>query len=157
MCVFSTTYRFILTCVNLNVYTYTVISTFHRLMAGYKKIHKFSEVIAYFALQSWTFHNNNTTLLIKKMSKLDQSLFRFDMTELNWSEYFKNHVLGIRQYIVKDSIDTIPEAIKRSKKSVPTYICIVYSVRQPIGRHFFFFLQRVFAVCYYLYSYIMLQ
>ncbi|XP_015367357.1 PREDICTED: putative fatty acyl-CoA reductase CG5065 [Diuraphis noxia] len=87
-----------------------------QLMDAYKKMHKFSEVVAYFALQSWMFHDNNTTSLMKKMSKLDQSLFRFDMTKLDWNEYFKNHVLGIRLYIVKDSIDTIPEAIKRNKK-----------------------------------------
>ncbi|KAL5239952.1 hypothetical protein ACI65C_007362 [Semiaphis heraclei] len=87
-----------------------------QLMAAYKKMHKFSEVIAYFALQSWTFHSNNTTSLIKNMSKLDQSLFSFDMTKLDWNEYFKKHVLGIRLYIVKDPLDTIPKGLKRAKK-----------------------------------------
>ncbi|XP_003243174.1 fatty acyl-CoA reductase wat isoform X1 [Acyrthosiphon pisum] len=87
-----------------------------QLIDGYKKIHKFIEVIAYFALQSWTFHDNNTKSLIKKLSKLDQSLFKFDMNKLDWNEYFKKHVVGIRLYIVKDPMETVPVALKRNKK-----------------------------------------
>jgi hypothetical protein len=83
-------------------------------------MHKFSEVISYFSLQSWTFHDDNTRSLIKKMSKLDQSLFKFDISKLNWIEYFKKHVLGIRLYIIKDTMDSVPEALKRTKKSVNT-------------------------------------
>ncbi|CAI6349030.1 unnamed protein product [Macrosiphum euphorbiae] len=85
-----------------------------QLMDGYKKIHKFSEVIAYFALMSWTFHDDNTKSLIKKLSKLDQFLFRFDVTKLDWSEYFKKHVVGIRLYILKDPLETVPEALRRN-------------------------------------------
>jgi len=87
-----------------------------QLMDGYKKMHKFSEVISYFSLQSWTFHDDNTRSLIKKMSKLDQSLFKFDISKLSWSEYFKKHVLGIRLYILKDTMDSVPEALKLNKK-----------------------------------------
>lgn len=81
-------------------------------------MHKFSEVISYFSLQSWTFHDDNTRSLANKLSKLDQSLFKFDVAKLNWNEYFKKHVLGIRLYIIKDTMDTVPEAVKRNKKSV---------------------------------------
>lgn len=92
-------------------------------------MHKFSEVISYFSLQSWTFHDDNTRSLIKKMSKLDQSLFKFDISKLSWNEYFKKHVLGIRLYIIKDTIDSVPEALKRTKKSVNTI--------RKIGHYFF--------------------
>ncbi|KAL4113616.1 hypothetical protein QTP88_017210 [Uroleucon formosanum] len=87
-----------------------------QLMDAYKKINKFIGVITYFSLQSWTFHDNNTKSLLKKLSKLDQSLFRFDISELNWNEYFKKYMVGLRLYIVKDPIDTVPEALKRNRK-----------------------------------------
>ncbi|CAH1721740.1 fatty acyl-CoA reductase wat-like [Aphis gossypii] len=87
-----------------------------QLMDGYRKMHKFSEVISYFSLQSWTFHDNNTKSLAAKLSKLDQSLFKFDAAKLDWNEYFKKHVLGIRLYIIKDTMDSVPEAVKRNKK-----------------------------------------
>lgn len=87
-------------------------------MDGYRKMHKFSDVISYFSLQSWKFHDNNTKSLVNKLSKLDQSLFKFDISVLDWNEYFKKHVLGIRLYIIKDTMDSVPEAVKRNKKSV---------------------------------------
>jgi len=87
-----------------------------QLMDGYKKMHKFIKVISYFSLQSWTFHDNNTRSLVKKMSKLDQSLFNFDASKLSWNEYFKKHIWGIRLYIIKDPLETVPEALKRNKK-----------------------------------------
>ncbi|XP_022180348.1 fatty acyl-CoA reductase wat-like [Myzus persicae] len=91
------------------------------LMDGYRKMHKFSDVISYFSLKSWTFNDNNTRSLIQKLSKLDQTLFRFDLTKLSWNEYFKKHVIGIRMYIVKDPMETLSEGRKWNQK-----LCIAY-------------------------------
>lgn len=79
-------------------------------------MHKFSDVISYFSLQSWTFRDSSTRSLIKKMSKFDQSLFQFDMSKLDWDKYFQKHVDGIRLYLIKDPIDTLPEARRRLQK-----------------------------------------
>lgn len=87
-------------------------------MDGYRKMHKFSDVISYFSLKSWKFNDNNTRSLVQKLSKLDQTLFSFDLNKLNWDEYFKKHVLGIRMYILKDPLETLPEGKKRNQKSV---------------------------------------
>lgn len=87
-------------------------------MDGYKKMHKFIDVITYFSLKSWTFRDKNTRSLIKNMSKLDQYLFQMDMTNLSWDQYFKKHVIGVRLYIIKDPIESLPEGVKRCKKSV---------------------------------------
>lgn len=81
-------------------------------------MHKFSDVISYFSLKSWKFNDNNTRSLIQKLSKLDQTLFSFDLNKLSWDEYFKKHVLGIRMYIIKDPLETLPEGRKRNQKSV---------------------------------------
>lgn len=91
------------------------------------------------------------------MSKLDQSLFRFDVAKLDWNEYFKKHVLGIRLYIIKDPMDTVPEAQKRNTKSVYN----IHSARQTIGRYlqiiaiiqfFQFFVFRLYMIHYTLVS-----
>jgi fatty acyl-CoA reductase len=39
---------------------------FHRLVGLYNKVHKFSEVITYFANSQWTFQNSNMKALMKK-------------------------------------------------------------------------------------------
>jgi len=87
-----------------------------KLMDGYRKLHKFAEVISYFSLQSWTFHDENTRSLVSKLSNQDKSLFHFDVSKLDWNEYFKKHVVGIRMYIVKDPMVTLPQGIQHSKK-----------------------------------------
>lgn len=85
-------------------------------MDGYRKLHKFVDVISYFSMQSWTFRDNNTRSLLTKMSKHDKSLFRFDIAKLDWDEYFKRHVRGIRNYIIHDSEKTIPEGKKHMQR-----------------------------------------
>lgn len=101
--------------------------TSYRLMDGYKKMHKFVEVISYFSLQSWTFRDNNTRSLLKKMSKQDKSLFHFDIAKLDWNDYFHRHVRGIRNYIIHDSIDTLPEGRKHMQRLVLNYyICNLF-------------------------------
>uniref|UniRef100_A0A2S2PQ81 Fatty acyl-CoA reductase 1 n=1 Tax=Schizaphis graminum TaxID=13262 RepID=A0A2S2PQ81_SCHGA len=95
------------------------------LMEGYRKMHKFADVIYYFSLKPWTFNDNNTRYLIQKVSKLDQTLFRFDLTKLSWDEYFKKHVLGIRKYILKDPLETIPEGKKKNQKLYIAYYTLL--------------------------------
>lgn len=87
-------------------------------MDVYKKMDHFVEFTAYYSTKSWTFHDTNIRSMLSKMSKLDQSLFKFDMTDLNWYNYYENYVRGIRLYIVKDPLDTIPDGLKRIRKLV---------------------------------------
>lgn len=85
-------------------------------MDGYRKLHKFTNVISYFSLQSWKFHDNNTKSLVKKLSKVDRELFKFDVAKLDWNEYFLSYVIGIRVFIFKDPLETLPEAEKHYKR-----------------------------------------
>ncbi|VVC29135.1 Hypothetical protein CINCED_3A018521 [Cinara cedri] len=85
-------------------------------MATYKKLHKFVNVTSYFSLRSWTFHETNTRSLLSKMSKFDQSLFRFDIAKLNWNDYFTKHVKGVRVYILGDPLETVPAGVKHVRK-----------------------------------------
>ncbi|KAG8222376.1 hypothetical protein J437_LFUL002995 [Ladona fulva] len=87
-----------------------------RLLKIYQKINKFSEVISYFSTQYWKFENSNTQELWKRLDPMDQELLPFDMTTMNWDNYFQKHILGLRIYLVKDDISTLPEARKRWKR-----------------------------------------
>lgn len=87
-------------------------------MVQYKKLHTFSNVISYFSLRSWTFNDGNTRSLISRLSKLDKSLFNFDVSKLNWDEYFEIHMIGIRVHILKDPLETLPEARRHMKRFV---------------------------------------
>lgn len=76
----------------------------------YKKIHKFMDVLNYFTTQEWTFKNDNVNGLASKLSSKDRKLFNMNMKDVVWDAYFQNYMRGIRLYLIKDPIDTLPQA-----------------------------------------------
>lgn len=90
----------------------SLISHF-RLVAAYKKVHKFSAVISYFSTQQWRFYNNNVKELSKTLTPGDRALFDFDISNLNWEEFFYTYVRGIRLYLIKDTFETIEEGKRK--------------------------------------------
>ncbi|XP_025409428.1 fatty acyl-CoA reductase wat-like [Sipha flava] len=96
-----------------------------QLVDGYKKMHKFSRVLSYFSLKSWLFRDNNTRSLVQKLSKLDRTLFNFDISKLNWDSYFERHMTGIRLYIFQDPVETLPEGHKHCKRLYMAYYTLM--------------------------------
>ena len=80
---------------------------------AYQKIHKFANVISYFATSKWEFGDDNTQKLWSKLSEHDQKLFNFDMKSLDWDTFFKYNVKGVRKYLFQDDPKTIPAARKK--------------------------------------------
>ena len=79
-------------------------------MKVYDKVHKFTQVISYFSCAEWKFKNSNTQMLLSNITEEDKKLFNFDMNTINWESYFKENVKAVRQYIFKESLDTVPKA-----------------------------------------------
>ena len=82
-------------------------------MKTYEKIHKFSGVISYFALKTWTFRSENVRNLITHMSERDREIFYSDLKNLNWDEFHKAYFKGIRVYLIKDPLETLEAAKKK--------------------------------------------
>lgn len=51
-----------------------------------------------------------------KMNDTDREIFAFDMKNVLWIRYFKRYILGIREYLLKDPLATIPSAVKRQHR-----------------------------------------
>ncbi|XP_031839104.1 fatty acyl-CoA reductase wat [Nomia melanderi] len=81
-----------------------------RMLKIYKKIHKFMDVLNYFSMKEWTFSNETLKTLISKMSLEDLDNFACDITKVDWDQYFRTYVRGIRIYLIKDPLDTLPQA-----------------------------------------------
>ena len=84
-----------------------------RLIRAYKKIHKFSNVISYFCVNEWKFSNDNVQRLWKKLELDDQQLFNFDMKKLDWIEYLRYYIRGMRVYLFKDDLSTLKAARRK--------------------------------------------
>lgn len=87
-----------------------------RLTEGYKKIEKFSNVIAYFATQEWKFDNLNTLALWDRTNTVDRKIFDFNLKSLDWSDYFYKQIRGVRVYIGHESFDTVEKGIVKAKR-----------------------------------------
>lgn len=53
--------------------------------------------------------------LAKNISAEDQERFFLDIAELNWDEYFENTIMGVREYLSKESPKTLPAARRKDK------------------------------------------
>lgn len=80
------------------------------------KMHYALDVMQYFTQHQWTFQSNNLVALYKKLDKDDQEEFHFNMADIDWESYAKNCSLGNRRYLLKESDETIPTALKRYKR-----------------------------------------
>ncbi|XP_043486971.1 fatty acyl-CoA reductase wat-like [Polistes fuscatus] len=82
----------------------------------YDRIHKMLEVLSYFSLNEWEITNERWIEALKKLKCEDRELFYCDMKDVVWDTYFKSYFLGIRLYILKDPIDTLPQARKNWRR-----------------------------------------
>ncbi|XP_030759584.1 fatty acyl-CoA reductase wat-like [Sitophilus oryzae] len=87
-----------------------------RMVAAYKKIHKYSKVISYFAVREWKIKSNRVENLVNSMSDRDQEIFFSDLKKLNWQEYFVYYVRGIRVFLIQDPLDTLAAAKRNWKR-----------------------------------------
>ncbi|XP_071557368.1 fatty acyl-CoA reductase wat isoform X1 [Temnothorax nylanderi] len=81
-----------------------------RLLKVYKKIHKFMDVLNYFSTQEWKFTNDRLRALMGKLTFKDREKFYFDIRDVDWDTYFETYIRGIRVYLIKDPLDTLPQA-----------------------------------------------
>lgn len=93
----------------------------------YKKIARFTNIIQYFTVRNWEFSNTSTKQLLQELDKEDTEMFYFDMIKLDWEDYFENYVKGIRTYLLKEPLKTLPEARKRWNRYIYRIICTINS------------------------------
>jgi len=72
-------------------------------------------MVKYFGERDWLFHDNNVQSLLEQLTPEDRNIFYFDVKHLNWASYLERCVMGVRQYILKDDLSTLPQARKRYK------------------------------------------
>jgi fatty acyl-CoA reductase len=69
------------------------------------------DVIEYFSMRQWEFKMDNVNQLWDKLSNRDKKIFQFDMRQVNWDYFLEQYFCGIRQHLLHDPMDTVPEAL----------------------------------------------
>lgn len=70
----------------------------------------------YFQARKWLFKIDNVKNLWKSLTPEDKEIFYFDIKKVNWAEYAQCYALGVRVFMMKDDIQTLPEARKKLKR-----------------------------------------
>ncbi|XP_018905583.2 fatty acyl-CoA reductase wat [Bemisia tabaci] len=96
-----------------------------RLLQAYKKIHNFSSVISYFSTKEWKFEDDNVAQLWNKLNDKDKDVFFFSLKNLDWKEYFYHYIRGIRVYLIRDPLESIPEGQKKRLKFMIAHYALV--------------------------------
>lgn len=62
-------------------------------------------------MNEWQFEISNVRELNMEINKtIDRNEFTCDVTNINWDEYLKTFVLGIRKYVLKDDDSTLEKS-----------------------------------------------
>lgn len=71
---------------------------------AYRKTEKILIIMSYFGTRQWIFQNKNVQSLVEKTKHFEfqRGSMDFDMRNINWSEYFRNYIPGIKRYFLKE-------------------------------------------------------
>lgn len=83
-----------------------------------RRVEKMTSVLEYFMTRDWAYSNMNTQQLWLSLSPWDQQLFPFSFAEFDWDNYLKAYMLGLRQYILKDDLSTLPTDVTKLRRWV---------------------------------------
>ncbi|KAJ3619069.1 hypothetical protein MTP99_005856 [Tenebrio molitor] len=88
---------------------------------NYRRLHKAMDLISYFAIRRWSFEQDNVLELWDQMGNEDKKMFNFNMEDTDWVKYNRDSILGLRMYLLKETLDTIPKGKKKLK-----ILCVVH-------------------------------
>ncbi|XP_017886873.1 putative fatty acyl-CoA reductase CG5065 [Ceratina calcarata] len=85
-----------------------------KLLKYVKRFERALQVGNFFTTHEWNFQDENMNDLRKKMNGLqDHNSFNVDMQDLDWDVYFRDYMLGIKKYILKENSETADVARNR--------------------------------------------
>lgn len=62
-------------------------------------------------MHEWDFETTNVKDLLQEVRQAkDGDEFHVDVSTMNWDEYIKQYMFGIRKYVLKDDLESLPNA-----------------------------------------------
>ncbi|NWU09264.1 FACR1 reductase, partial [Cephalopterus ornatus] len=142
-----------------------------RMMKTITRLHKAMMLLEYFTSHSWTWSNENMTMLMNQLNPEDKKAtnsesfyfvqtFNFDVRQLHWAEYMENYCMGTKKYVLNEEMSGIPAARKHLNKlrniryGFNTILVIliwrIFIARSQMARNIWYF---VVSLCYKFLSY----
>ncbi|XP_017466419.1 PREDICTED: putative fatty acyl-CoA reductase CG8306 [Rhagoletis zephyria] len=77
-----------------------------------------------FIFTEWHYDSKHTLALSKQMDPRDREIFFIDIGDLAWDDYFLNTIMGVRQYLSKESPKTLNAARKKDKILLALHVAL---------------------------------
>lgn len=76
---------------------------------AYAKTEKILIMMSFFGLREWNFGNRNVQMLLEKTKNFthQHGELDFDIQKINWSEYFRNYIPGMKRYYFKENMSNV--------------------------------------------------
>jgi fatty acyl-CoA reductase len=78
----------------------------------FKRAHKMMSCLEFYTMREWNFPSQNPVLLMDKMSIQEKNTFNFDVRKIDWETYMTTFAVGVREYLFKDDLSSLPAARK---------------------------------------------
>ncbi|KAH8247092.1 hypothetical protein KR032_009192, partial [Drosophila birchii] len=116
------------------------------LVKTYRKIHKNIKVLRLFSNTTFNFGMENTEKLLAALSKKDRSMFNFDMVPLDWTDYLRCCIGGMRLYIAKEPAtqESVSKALRLKNILKVLHIALSLSLATGAG-YVFWSLAKLFV------------
>lgn len=88
------------------------LSTLYSLVHVQKKISTGLKLLQYYTTKDWDFRNEKFQRLSDNLNQIDQDVFDTSVSQVNWEQYIRGYIIGMRTYILGESVETIPKAKK---------------------------------------------
>lgn len=100
-----------------------------------RKFQKAGETGTFFSTHEFIFDNTNLRQLVSEVKTMkDGNEFYCDMSNIDYDSYLENYMLGVRQYVLKDGLESLPNARKKLAK--------LYWIKRILQVGFLFFLYQ---------------
>lgn len=86
------------------------------LFKMHRKIHAVLSAFEEFTTKEWKFTTENQWPLWEAMSVDDKRDFYFDVRQIDWTSFAEQYCLGIKLYMLKEDLSTLPKARKHLKR-----------------------------------------
>ena len=77
-----------------------------------------AQVLSFFTTQEWEFQVGHFRQIESRLCPESRKEFNARMWELDWNQYMKDYVTGIRLYLAKEDPKTIPDALKKHRRFI---------------------------------------
>ena len=81
------------------------------LVKIFRKFDQAAAVLRAFTSRQWKFeYENGATLYTELMNDEDRRLFNCDIKQLDWSDFCRSYVLGVRKFLLKEPMSNLAQA-----------------------------------------------